>query len=476
MTTMIYIYQSWFYAETYSAEKLIRLTQSNLNSFYVSDADIEEMSKCIGIKYAEAQIKAIREACNSNVIVITGGPGTGKTTVTNGIIRMCKKYGLTVACAAPTGKASKRMKEATEEDAKTIHKMLEMQYNEEDKKLCFKRNEENPLDEDVLIVDESSMIDILLLSAMLKAVPLKMKVIFIGDIDQLPSVGCGNVLHDIINSKIIPVIKLDVIFRQAEESDIVKNAHIINSGHTPDLKNKRTGDFFFIDADGMTPEAIRDKIVQYVCVNLPKCYNVSPDEIQVLTPMNKGHTGVHELNSFIQEKLNPQQKGAPFLAVNGNIFREGDKVMCVTNDYSNDVFNGDIGKIKTIKTKIDDVEFEDDNADDKSQNTYFSVDFDNHTVNFPINKIDNFVLSYAMTIHKSQGSEYDIVVMPLTNQNYIMLQRNLLYTGLTRAKKIFVLIGQKSAIRTAVHTLKVVHRNTHLDARIREEAELSNSA
>lgn len=461
-----------FYAETYSAEKLIRLTQSNLNSFYVSDADIEEMSKCIGIKYAEAQIKAIREACNSNVIVITGGPGTGKTTVTNGIIRMCKKYGLTVACAAPTGKASKRMKEATEEDAKTIHKMLEMQYNEEDKKLCFKRNEENPLDEDVLIVDESSMIDILLLSAMLKAVPLKMKVIFIGDIDQLPSVGCGNVLHDIINSKIIPVIKLDVIFRQAEESDIVKNAHIINSGHTPDLKNKRTGDFFFIDADGMTPEAIRDKIVQYVCVNLPKCYNVSPDEIQVLTPMNKGHTGVHELNSFIQEKLNPQQKGAPFLAVNGNIFREGDKVMCVTNDYSNDVFNGDIGKIKTIKTKIDDVEFEDDNADDKSQNTYFSVDFDNHTVNFPINKIDNFVLSYAMTIHKSQGSEYDIVVMPLTNQNYIMLQRNLLYTGLTRAKKIFVLIGQKSAIRTAVHTLKVVHRNTHLDARIREEAEL----
>ncbi len=462
-----------YFAETYSAKKLIRLTHSGQNSFYVSDDDIKEMSSIIGIEYAKAQIKAIMDACNSNVIVITGGPGTGKTTVTNGIIRMCQTRGLTVACAAPTGKAAKRMQEATGMDAKTIHKLLEMKYDETDKCLHFNRNESNPLNEDVLIIDESSMVDVMLLNSMLKAVPLNMKLIFVGDIDQLPSVGCGNVLHDIINSGIIPVVKLNVIFRQSEQSDIVKNAHIINSGHTPDLKNKRTGDFFFIDTDGMEPEQIRDKIVQYACVNLPKCYHVSPDEIQILAPMYKGHTGVHELNSFIQEKLNPQQNGKHFLAINGNIYREGDRVMCIANDYTKEVFNGDIGKIKTIKTKIEDVDYENDNEDDKSQDTYFSVEFDNNReVFFPLNKIDNFVLSYAMTIHKSQGSEYAIVVMPLTNQNYIMLQRNLLYTGLTRAKRIFVLIGQKSAIRTAVHTLKVAHRNTHLDSRIREEAGL----
>lgn len=455
-----------YYAEVNAAEKLMRLTMNSQNSFNASDYDIESMSKAINIKYEDAQVRAIKTACKSNVCVITGGPGTGKTTVINGIIRLCRKRGLKVACAAPTGKASKRMSEATGMEAKTIHKLLEMKYDEENKIMSFSRNEDKPLDEDVLIIDESSMVDILLFNSLMRAVPLSMKVIMVGDVDQLPSVGCGNVLNDVISSDVVPVETLSIIHRQTEGSDIIKNAHKINTGHTPELINKRTGDFFFINTDGMEPEAVRDLIVRYVSEGLPRCYHVSPDEIQVLAPMKKGHTGVYELNNFIQEKVNPYKKNKPSIMTNGNIFREGDKVMCTSNDYSNNVFNGDVGIIKTIKAKIDDF---DDDADDKKKETYFSVDFGDREVFFPLKSIDNFTLSYAMTIHKSQGSEYDIVVMPLLNQNYVMLQRNLLYTGLTRAKKVFVLVGQRTAVRTAVHTLKVIKRNTHLADRLKDE-------
>lgn len=460
-----------YFAEKNSAEKLMMLNQNYQNSFEVSDDEIENLSRALGITYADAQIKAIKTACGSKVTIITGGPGTGKTTVTNGVIQLCKKYGLKVQCAAPTGKAAKRMKESTGIEALTIHKLLEMKYDEENKMVYFSRNEDNHLDADVLIVDESSMIDIALFNSLLKAMPLYMKLILVGDIDQLPSVGCGNVLHDIISSGVIPVERLSVIFRQAEQSDIVRNAHLINSGHTPDLKNKHTGDFFFVDVDGMEPERIRDKIVQYVCVNLPEYYNVSVDNIQVLAPMKKGHTGVYELNNFIQERLNPHKKNKPFIMVNGNTFREGDRVMCVSNDYECDIFNGDVGRIKSINMQIEDIDDE-ELGNSRKIEQYFSIEIDGTEKFLPIKKIDNFILAYAMTIHKSQGSEYDIVVMPLTNQNYIMLQRNLLYTGLTRAKKIFVLVGQKSAVRTAVHTLKVVHRNTHLDERLQEEARI----
>lgn len=459
-----------YYAEVDAASKLIEISHNTQNSFYASDNEIESMSKAIHIKYADAQVSAIKAACSSNVIVITGGPGTGKTTVTNGIIRLCQKHGLKVECAAPTGKAAKRMSEATGMGAKTIHKLLEMKYDENAKKIFFSRNEQNPIVADVLVIDESSMIDIALFNSLLKAVPIETKLIIVGDIDQLPSVGCGNVLHDIIDSEMIPVERLSLIYRQGQQSDIVKNAHIINSGHTPSLKNKRDGDFFFIDTDGMDAEAIRDKIVQYVCVNLPKCYNISPENIQVLAPMKKGHTGVYELNSFIQDKLNPASDNKTFLVSNGNIFREGDRVMCTSNDYESDIFNGDVGKIVSIHKSIEDYDDdEEDNVENKMEK-FFDVEIDGKIIRLALNKIDNFTLAYAMTIHKSQGSEYDIVVMPLTNQNYIMLQRNLLYTGLTRAKKIFVLVGQKSAIRTAVHTLKVVKRNTHLNSRLREAA------
>lgn len=457
-----------YYAEVKSAEKLVKLSLSSKKSFYVYDDDINDINT--DITYSDEQINVIKRACQSNVIIITGGPGTGKTTVTNGIIQVCHKQKLSVLCAAPTGKATKRMKESTHTDAQTIHKLLELKYNEEDKILTFGRNEKNPLDGDVLIIDETSMIDISLFYSLLKAIPLGMKLIMVGDIDQLPSVGCGNVLSDIIKSGVIPVEKLSVIFRQAEQSDIIKNAHLINAGHTPNLKNKKTGDFFFVNTDGMEPEAVRDKIVKFVCEGLPKCYDVSPDEIQVLAPMKKGHTGVFELNNFIQDKLNKQNKNSPSIPSNGGVLREGDKVMCIKNDYQNMVFNGDIGKIKEIKTTID--VSEDDNDDEKMSVPYFSIDFDGRVICFPLMRSNDFILSYAMTIHKSQGSEYDIVVMPLTNQNYVMLQRNLLYTGLTRAKKIFVLVGQQSAIRTAVHTLKVEKRNTHLDSRLRDEAGL----
>lgn len=475
-----------YYSELNSAKKIVDMMNSYENkSFKISKNDVKDFGRRIGIEYAEEQVSAIITACNANVMVLTGGPGTGKTTTVNGIIQMYKKHGLKVACAAPTGKAAKRMKETTGEPAQTIHKLLEIHMDKNEKTVKFGRNASNLLTTDALIIDESSMIDMMMLNAILKASPVNMKLVLVGDIDQLPSVGCGNVLNDIIQSEIIPVVKLNTIFRQAQQSDIVKNAHLINQGIVPDFKNSKTSDYFFMNTENMEQEQIRDAIVDYVSEKLPKYYNVKAEDIQVLAPMKKGHTGVFELNSFLQDKINPPATNKPIIPCNGQIFRVGDKVMCTSNDYENMVFNGDIGKITKIFNNKTNDDWDNDDTDDllltdnettdkevSKTKSGFVVDFDGREVLFNESRIQDFVLAYATTIHKSQGSEYDIVVMPLTNANYVMLQRNLLYTGVTRAKKIFVLFGEKRAVALAVKTVKVTKRNTKLSQRIIDAAGL----
>lgn len=460
--------KSLYTAETKSAEKLQQLIESNIiKKVNVTKEDINHFGEGAGIEYAEKQIEGIITACKSNVMILTGGPGTGKTTTVNAIIHFLKKSNLSVSCAAPTGKAAQKMTEATGENASTIHKLLEA-HNDAEKGFVFGRNETNKLDSDVLIVDESSMIDMSLMYNILKAVPERMKLIFVGDIDQLPSVGCGNVLNEMIASNVIPVVKLSFIFRQGKQSKIKENSHIINEGHMPDLHNQKDSDFFFINTKGMEQEAIRDNIIEYVCNRLPKYYNIKARDIQILAPMKKGPTGVYELNSKMQEKLTA--KSTSRRISNGDtVFRIGDKILYTKNDYDKDVYNGDVGLITDI------IGNDNDDEDSNSNNT-FVVDFGNKMKAFKFNEASDFVLAYAMTIHKSQGSEYNIVVMPLTYANYVMLQRNLLYTGVTRAKKVFVLFGEPKAIATAVHNQPVIHRNTRFGNRIKAKYEITEKA
>lgn len=457
-------------AETYAAKKIVELLQSKTKRVNVTKKEVKAMGKELDRDYAPEQVQAIIESCRSNVLILTGGPSTGKTTTVNGIIHMLKKHGMdAILCAAPTGKASKRMKETTGEKAQTIHRTLEVK-SEGAYGFKFGKNEKTPLEGDAIIIDESSMIDMELMASVLKAIPEGMKLILVGDIDQLPSVGCGNVLHEMIDSNVVPIVRLKTIFRQAAESQIIKNAHLINEGVVPSFKNNRNGDYFFMDVDGMEQERIRDYIVTYVCDNLPRYYNVGADEIQILAPMKKGPTGVWELNDYIQNRINPPSATKQIIPCNDHLLRVGDKVMYTCNDYDKKIFNGDVGKIVSIcltQNEADDAD--EDNADESSKRG-FVVDFDGNRVHFDLSKAQDFILAYATTIHKSQGSEYDIVVMPLTTANYIMLQRNLLYTAVTRAKKVFVLFGQKNAVARAVKNLTVVNRNTRLGSRISEDA------
>lgn len=449
---------SLFRAESDTASLINTLIDSDKTKcFEVTEDEIKEFENKIKIEYAEEQKSAIKCAGMSNVMILTGGPGTGKSTVINGVIAMYKKRHLKVLCAAPTGRASKRMSEVTGMQATTIHKLLDVKSSNGDG-FSFRKNSKNPLSGDVLIIDESSMIDMPLAYSLMQAVPQTMKVIFVGDIDQLPSVGYGNVLNELINSSVMPVIRLQVIFRQGKQSDIIKNAHLINNGLCPSFKNNKDSDFFFMDTGDMDQETIRDKIVEYVCEKLPKYYKKSIDDIQVLAPMNKGATGVYELNDFIQNSINKPSADKPVIPCNGHLLRLYDKVMYTRNDYDRQVFNGDIGKI---------VEIHLNNEEDDDKNNCFVVDFDGNAVKFDIRSANNFVLAYAISIHKSQGSEFPIVVVPFTMANYIMLQRNLLYTGVTRAKQAFILFGQKKAVIQAVKTLKVVKRNTRLAERLR---------
>ena len=468
--TAIYL-PPFFYAEVGVAGKLKKLASSPAgDKLYTRlmearkssgneslSVDIEAIQRKTHMEYDDIQAAAIRTAATAKVMVLTGGPGTGKTTTTHGIISAYMAYGLKILLAAPTGRAAKRMTEATGLEAKTIHRLLECKPPE-----GYQKNEENPLEGDVLIVDECSMIDIVLMNSLLKAIPPAMRLIMVGDIDQLPSVGAGNVLRDIIDSGAFPVVRLTRIFRQAQTSRIIMNAHRINEGKMPDISNGKNTDFFFMENEDA--EASVPQIVKLVQENLPNYYHVEPSQIQVLTPMQRGVVGATNLNLSLQEALNPPEHdifmrgrgkvtmSKECLRRSGYAFRANDKVMQIKNNYDKEVFNGDIGIIESV------------NETDRT----LKVNFDGRSIEYDVTELDELVHAYATTIHKAQGSEYPIVVMPIMMNHFVMLQRNLIYTGITRAKKVLVIVGTKKALAYAVKNVTVTKRNSLLKERLAE--------
>ena len=435
----------YYFSESGCAKRLIRLMSCGKKKSEDAEEILKKVAASSEITYDEIQWQAVKTAISSKVMVLTGGPGTGKTTTTLGIISAYKQAGCQIILAAPTGRAAKRMSEATGMEAKTIHRLLEYKPPE-----GYQKNEEHPLEGDVLILDECSMIDIMLMYNLLKALPEQMSLILVGDIDQLPSVGAGNVLRDIIDSGCVPVVRLTRIFRQAQGSRIIMNAHRINKGESIDMRGGKDSDFFF--ATKQSNQEVVDTIIQYCRMNLPRYYHVDPlQDIQVLTPMQRGECGAVNLNQVLQEAMNPSKI---FLRRGGTQYRLKDKVMQIRNDYDKEVFNGDIGTI----TKVDMEERE------------LTVLFDEREVIYDVTELDELTLAYAVTIHKSQGSEYPIVVMPFTMSHFVMLQRNLLYTGVTRAKKILVLVGEKKAVYYAIKNETTTGRNTILARRLQPDS------
>ncbi|MCC8193499.1 MAG: ATP-dependent RecD-like DNA helicase [Deltaproteobacteria bacterium] len=398
----------------------------------------------LSMELAPEQEEAVRSAIDRKVMVITGGPGTGKTTVINAVIKAFSHARARILLAAPTGRAAKRLSETSSLEAKTIHRLLEYSPHED----SFCRNEDNPLACTLLVIDEASMMDTLLMYHLLKAVPLGATVIFVGDVNQLPSVGPGNVLRDIIASGVVPVVELTEVFRQAAESEIILNAHRINHGEAPNLANptERLGDFYFIRQDD--PEKAAAMVVDLVRDHIPRRFGLNAfDDIQVLSPMHKGSCGAANLNALLQDALNPQ---ALKLQRGDRQFRLGDKVMQIRNNYDKDVFNGDIGRI--IHVHPEDREI--------------TVRFDEMNVIYPWDELDELVPAYAISVHKSQGSEYPAVVLPILTQHYVMLQRNLLYTGVTRGKRLVVLVGSAKAVHIAVANNQMRKRHTWLAHRL----------
>lgn len=432
----------FYYSEAGTAQRIHAILEGCLQPLPKDIPPIiRTLQKERGIEYEEVQQEAISAAASSKFMVLTGGPGTGKTTITLAIIRIFQKMNRKVLLAAPTGRAAKRLSETAGAEARTIHRLLEYKPDK-----GYQKNAENPLECDVLIIDETSMVDILLIYNLLKAVPNEAVVILVGDVDQLPSVGAGNVLKDIIDSGAAKVIQLGKIFRQARGSAIITNAHCINRGEMPGLKGGRGSDFYFLEEDD--PSRIAETIRDLCSTRLPAYYRVDPlKDIQVLCPMQRGETGAQNLNLLLQESLNPSKVT---LRYGGTVYRRGDKVMQIKNNYDKNVFNGDIGVISGI------------NTEDRT----LTLRFDGNEVEYDATELDEVALAYATTVHKSQGSEYPIVVTPLTMQHYMMLQRNLLYTCVTRAKQIFVLVGTKKAIAIAVSNNKIQQRNTLLAKRL----------
>ena len=436
----------FYFSETGCARQLIRLLSAERTARMDADKILNRVTDHAGISYDEIQLEAIRTAVSSKVMALTGGPGTGKTTTVKGIISAYQAAGCRILLAAPTGRAAKRMAEAAGMEAKTIHRLLEYKPPE-----GYQRNEEKPLEGDVLILDECSMVDIMLMYNLLKALPDSMTLILVGDTDQLPSVGAGNVLKDVIASGRIPVVRLTRIFRQAQGSRIIMNAHRINRGEAIDMRGGKDSDFFFASRE--TNEEVVETLVRYCAKNLPRYYQVDAlQDIQVLTPMQRGICGAANLNQVLQEAMNPS---GPALRRGGTLYRLRDKVMQIRNNYDKEVFNGDIGVISRVDL----------------EERELAVDFDGREIVYDAAELDELTLAYATTIHKAQGSEYPIVVMPFTMSHFVMLQRNLLYTGVTRAKKILVLIGERRAVQYAIRNETTASRNTKLARRLQEEAE-----
>jgi exodeoxyribonuclease V alpha subunit len=432
-------------AEANVARRLKTLIASPKQALQIDvEKAIEWVQSISRIDLAATQKLALRKTISGKVVVLTGGPGTGKTTLINSLVKILEKKGQRIVLASPTGRAAKRLSEVTGKEAKTIHRLLEFSPKEGG----FKRNEDNPLDADLVVIDEASMVDILLMNQLLKAIPLTATLLLVGDVDQLPSVGPGNVLKDIIASGNVETIILTEIFRQAQESLIIVNAHRVNRGEFPQLKPQQgqRSDFYFIEKDD--PEEVLGVIKELCVKRLPNAFRLNPlDDIQVMTPMHRGTVGVANLNAELQVLLNPQGK---VITRGGRLFRVNDKVMQIKNNYEKDVFNGDIGTLAAI-----------DIEEQKVQ-----VKFEGRTVDYELSDLDDLVLAYAISIHKSQGAEYPVVVVPLLSQHYIMLQRNLLYTAITRAKRLVVLVGSKRAIAIAVRNNKVQRRYTNLAAKL----------
>jgi exodeoxyribonuclease V alpha subunit len=397
-----------------------------------------------GLTLSESQREAVKLALSSKMVVITGGPGVGKTTLVNSILLTIRAKNMNVTLCAPTGRAAKRLTESTGIEAKTIHRLLEF----DPKSFGFKRGRDNPLETDLVVIDESSMVDIALMNKLLAAVPDKTALMIVGDVDQLPSVGPGAVLADIIDSGRVPTVRLTEIFRQAATSRIIVNAHRINRGEMPlKMEGTELSDFYFIPADN--PEEIHDKLLQVVTERIPKRFGLHPvKDVQVLTPMNRGGLGSHSLNAELQKVLN--EKAEPKVTRFGTTFAPGDKVIQTINNYEKEVFNGDIGQI----TEID------------VDEGLLKVDYDGRIVEYEFGELDEVSLAYATSIHKSQGSEYPAVVIPLAMQHYTLLERNLIYTAVTRGKKLVTIIGQPKALAMAVKNRKSNKRLTKLAARI----------
>ena len=433
----------YYYAEEEVSQKLIDLIRSPQQLAQINVAQIiKDLENKYHIQFASEQKKAMNEVLLHRVLILTGGPGTGKTTTTIGLMELFEELNLKIVLAAPTGRAAKKLSEATGQSAKTIHRLLA--YNPQ--KRGFTKNEHNPIRADVVILDEVSMIDILLMQHLLKAITPDTFLVMIGDIDQLPSVGAGNILRDIIDSEVIPVIRLNRIFRQEESSLITVNAHRINQGQYPILKRKREQDFYFMREDD--PENAAQKVIDLCAHRIPRRYHISPvKDVQVLTPMYKGAIGASQLNRSMRDALNPGGQGVRY---GQQYFKLNDKVMQIRNNYDKEVFNGDIGNIREIDR----------------ENQIVKIDFYQRIVNYDFSELNELVLAYAITVHKSQGSEYPIVIIPLMTQHFLLLQRNLLYTAITRAKKLVVIVGSYKALWIALKNDKTIQRNTFLKQRL----------
>lgn len=441
------VYLAPFYtAETSVARRLHRLNEAPLAMRPIDAGKaINWVEQKLNAQLAKKQREAITLAAHSKVMVITGGPGTGKTTITRAIIRIFAALDLKILLAAPTGRAAKRMQEATGWESCTIHRLLEFSPGG----AGFQRNRDNPLAADVIIIDEASMIDIILMHHLLSAIPEMATLILVGDVNQLPSVGPGNVLKDIIDTNRLPVVTLTEIFRQAKHSKIITGAHRINQGLLPDLENpprEQLTDFYFIPKEN--PDQALEIILHLCHTHIPRRFGLDPvRDIQVLTPMHRGTLGVANLNDRLQELLNP---GTDAITRGYKTFKVRDKVMQITNNYQKEVYNGDLGTILRIDREEQQIK----------------VDFDGRPVVYEFSELDELVTAYAISIHKSQGSEYPAVVIPLTMQHYMLLQRNLIYTGMTRGKKLVILVGSKKALLIAVKNNKTRQRYTGLKERL----------
>jgi exodeoxyribonuclease V alpha subunit len=433
-------------AETHLAARLKCLIRTpQLLRRIEAEKALSWIQEKLSITLADRQIEAVRCVTGNKVMVITGGPGTGKTTLINAIIRICSVIKTKIMLAAPTGRAAKRMTEATGHEAKTIHRLLEYSLQ----KGGFQKNEDAPLDCELLIVDEASMIDTLLMHHLLKAVPAGATFVMVGDVNQLPSVGAGNVLKDIIESRVAPVVELNEIFRQARESSIIVTAHTINEGRMPNLRSSqdKLDDFYFIEQED--PQKVIELIITLVKERIPRRFGFDPfDDIQVLTPMHRGIVGGTNLNMELQKALNPGDEGVTRM---GRLYKVNDKVMQISNNYDKEVYNGDIGRITAIDAEAQEV----------------TVAIDSREIPYGFSEMDELVHAYAISIHKSQGSEYPAVVIPILTQHYILLQRNLLYTGVTRGKKLVVIVGTRKAMAIAVGNNKTEKRYTLLSERMK---------